>query len=59
MTRQGQPIIRTAAVQSRPDVQEKRSNLVAVREAARSRVEAGPDGARSQDFRYDEHGLSR
>lgn len=59
LTRHGQPIARIVPVQSRPGAEEKRGILRAVRESARSRIEAGPDAARSQDFLYDEHGLPR
>lgn len=57
LTRHGQPIARIVPVGYRPNADEKRRVLHAVREAARSKIDAGPDGARSQDFLYDDDGL--
>ncbi len=59
LTRHGQPIARIVPVQRRPTADEKRTILHAVREAARKKVEAGSDSARSQDVLYDDHGLPR
>lgn len=58
LTRHGQPIARIVPVGYRPNADEKRRVLHAVREAARSKIDdAGPDAARSQDFLYDDDGL--
>lgn len=59
LTRHGQPIARIVSAQVRPNADEKRRVLQAVREAARNRITTGPDAARSQDFLYDDHGLPR
>lgn len=57
LTRHGQPIARIVPVRYRPSADEKRRVLHTVREAARSKIDAGPQAARSQDFLYDDDGL--
>ena len=59
LTRHGRPMARIVPFQHRPNADEKRRVLHAVREATRSRIEAGPDAARSQNFLYGDDGLPR
>lgn len=57
LTRFGQPVARITPIARRPTRAEKRALLEEVRAAGRAKATPGLDGARSQDFLYDEDGL--
>lgn len=57
LTRHGRPVVRLTPVLPAPDRAGRRDLLNALREAARSKVSAGPAADRSQDFLYGDDGL--
>ena len=57
LTRFGQPVAKITPIAPRPTRAEKRALLEAVRASGGAAALPGPDGARSQDFLYDENGL--
>ena len=59
ITRHGQPAVRLVPVRRAPDARSRRRLLDEVRAAAREKVSAGPNAARSQDFLYGDDGLPR
>ena len=57
LTRHGQAVVRLVAIQARPSAKSRAEIIAAVRARAASKISAGPDAARSQDFLYDDKGL--
>ena len=59
LTRHGQPAVRLIPVSAQLSSDERRARRRAALENFRgcARARAGPDGARSQDHLYDDHGL--
>jgi len=59
LTRHGQAVVRLAPVRRPTDPRARRAVLDAARARAARKAVQGPDGARSQDFLYDEQGLPK
>jgi prevent-host-death family protein len=58
LTRHGRPVARLVAIVEHPGESDRRAVLDAVRAEGREKATAGPSAERSQDFLYDENGLS-
>jgi prevent-host-death family protein len=58
LTRHGHAAVRLVPIRVNPSAADRRALMDAVRASAAARATAGPDAARSQDFLYDEDGLS-
>ena len=58
LTRHGRPVVRLVAIVEHPSEADRRAVLAAVRAEGREKATAGPSAERSQDFLYDENGLS-
>lgn len=58
LTRHGHAAVRLVPVRVRPTPADRRALMDAVRACAAAKATAGPEAARSQDFLYDEDGLS-
>lgn len=58
LTRHGRPVARLTAIVEHPGESDRRAVLDAVRAEGREKATAGPSAERSQDFLYDENGLS-
>jgi prevent-host-death family protein len=57
LTRHGQPAVRLVPVKAIPKRKARRRLLEAARASGRTKANAGPSAARSQDFLYDDDGL--
>jgi prevent-host-death family protein len=57
LTRHGHAVVRLVAVNAPFDRNARKALLKAVRSTAATKVSAGPDAARSQDFLYGNDGL--
>ena len=58
LTRHGRPAARIVPVADPPDESARRSLIASIQAASRHTATSGPTAARSQDFLYDERGLS-
>lgn len=58
LTRHGQETVRLTPVRAKADREARLALLKELQASAAARMTPGPDAARSQDFLYDEDGLS-
>src|ERR1700709_188365 len=58
LTRHGHAAVRLVPIKATPNRESRRALLEAVRASAAAKAASGPSAARSQDFLYDDDGLS-